>query len=184
MSEKCHPDDPRRCQHTTPHGQCEYLAVEDAKYCNYHSSGQSQRKLDLASKQRYQLDNIQLREAYTRLHDDQAYLELKDEISIVSMLLEKRINTIKTDSDLMMSVGPVNQLVQRLESMKISLMKIQQQLGLVLGKDQVRHLAVKMADILDDELGGIEDKDDRMERILKRICEAIEVAGREKSEQE
>lgn len=178
MSEKCSPDDPRRCQGVTPHGQCEYLAVEGSKFCNYHSNGAAPVKAERKKTERYMIDNQSLRSSYLRQQDDAEYLNLRDEILLATAVLERRLNTLKTDSDVIMAVGPVSQLLQRLESMKISLLKLQTQLGLVIGKDELRSLAQEIATILDEELEGIEDKDDRLDRIAERLFVAIEAAGR------
>jgi hypothetical protein len=182
MSEKCSPDDPRRCQGVTPHGQCEYLAVEGNKNCEYHSQGTGERKLTQKRVERYLIDNQDLRQSYLRQNNDAHYLDLKDEISLTHAMIERRLNAIKTDADVMMAVGPFTQLVQRLESMKISLMKLQQQLGLVLGKDELRQLASTMANVLDVELEGIEGKEEKLDRILEQIVVAIEEAGTKKEE--
>jgi len=128
-------------------------------------------------KHRYLIDNEELKKAYLRQHDDKDYLSLKDEIVLVQALLERRWNVAKTETDQIMATTVAMQLVQRLESMKVALMKIQQQLGLVLGKDQLRALAGDIATILDEELVGIEHKDIVMENIGQRIYEAIETAG-------
>ena len=180
MSEKCSPDDPRRCQNVTPHGQCQYLSVEGSERCHFHSSGGNTRQLERKRVERYLIDNEELRKSYLRQNDDAHYLDLKDEISLTHAMIERRLNSIHTDQDVMMAIGPFTQLVQRLESMKISLMKLQQQLGLVLGKDELRQLAATFAVVLDEELDGMEDKEERMERLLERLVVAIETAGTQK----
>lgn len=178
MTEKCKPDDPQRCQSVTKDGQCRYLSVEGSEHCAYHSGNQrGGDQLAHRQKERYLIDQEDLRQAYLRNNDDKGYLGLKDEISLVTALLQKRINSIATDADCTMAVGHVNILVQRLESMKINLIKIQSSLGLVLGKDELRVLARNMAQILDEELEGLDDKAERMDRIVERLFEAIETAG-------
>lgn len=178
MGEKCSIDDPRRCMGVTPHGQCEYLAVEGSKKCHYHTSGRNTRDLAKERVARYLIDNELLKESYQRQNNDKEYLDLRDEIALTQALLERRLNGIKTDTDVMMSIGPATQLLKLLESMKISLMKLQQQLGMVLGKDELRQLASDFAQILDEELEGLDDKHDRMERLLERLVVSIEEAGK------
>lgn len=178
MSEKCAPDDPNRCQAVTQHGQCVYLAVEGSQYCNFHGVGSGKRHLEQKERERYLIDQHTLRSAYQRQQDDIAYLDMKQEILLLQALLERRLNAIKCDADVLMSIGPVTQLVQRLESMKSTLLKMQQTLGLVLGKDALRGLAKEIADILDQELDGLDDKYERLERISLAIIGAIESAGK------
>ena len=178
MSEKCSPDDPRRCMGVTPHGQCEYLAVEGSEKCNYHAKGRNTRNLNKKRVDRYLIDNEQLKESYQRQNNDADYLDMRDEIALTQALLERRLNGIKTDTDVMMAIGPASQLLKLLESSKIALMKIQQQLGMVLGKDELRQLAAVFAQILDEELDGLDDKDERMDRLMERLGVALEEAGK------
>jgi CRISPR/Cas system CSM-associated protein Csm2 small subunit len=128
------------------------------------------------------IDNQELRASYLRQNNDAQYLDMRDEISLTHAMIERRLSMIKTDADVMCAIGPFTQLVQRLESMKISLMKLQTQLGLVLGKDELRQLASHLAQILDEELEGMEDKENRMDRMLERLVIAIEDAGKKKEE--
>lgn len=179
MTEKCKPDDPRRCQSVTRDGQCRYLSVDGSEHCSHHNGNQrGGNQLEQKRKDRYLIDQADLRQSYERFNDDQGYLGLKDEISLISMVLQKRINSIQSDADCTMAVGHVNLLTQRLESMKINLIKIQSSLGLVLGKDELRLLARNMAQILDEELDGLDDKAERMDRIVERLFLAIEGAGK------
>lgn len=179
MAEKCKPDDPQRCQSVTRDGQCHYLSVEGSEHCDYHC-GQKRggNQLDQRKKDRYRIDRSDFRESYQQFNDDRGYLGLKDEISLLSVILQERINSIKNEADNMMAIGHINILTQRLESMKINLIKIQASLGLVLGKDELRILARNMAQILDEELDGLSDKAERMDRIVERLFSAIEGAGK------
>lgn len=180
MTEKCKPEDPRRCQSVTKNGQCNYLSVEGSEHCFFHNGNQrGGNQLEQKRKDRYLIDQQDVRQSYERHNDDANYLGLKDEISLVTAILEKRINSIKTDADCVMGVGHIALLTQRLESMKINLIKIQSSMGLVLGKDELRILARQMAQILDEELDGLPDKSERMDRIVERLFSVIENAGRE-----
>lgn len=179
--EKCNPTDPNRCQGVTPHGQCEYPAFEGERFCKFHAHIQES-KIKRAKQERYILDSRELRAAYERQLGDVDYLSLKEEILLTQAILERRLNAIKTDADIMMAIGPLTQLIQRLESMKISLLKIQQALGMVLSKDHLRVLAREISQTLDEELEGIEDKEERIEKIAKRILAAIESAGQKEQE--
>ena len=179
MTEKCKPDDPRRCQSVTRDGQCRYLSVDGSEHCAYHNGNtRGGNQLEQKRKDRYLIDQCDMRQAYERHNDDANYLGLKDEIALLTMIFEKRINSIKTDADCVMGVGHIALLTQRLESMKINLIKIQSSMGLVLGKDELRILARNMAEILDEELEGLPDKSERMDRIVERLFLVIENAGR------
>ena len=179
MTDKCAPDDPRRCHGTTPDGQCQYLAMEGSEFCQFHSGKRrGNKQFEQKKTERYIIENQELRQAYLRQKDDRDYLNMKEEINLVAGFLEIRLNTIKTDADKVMAVGHIDMLTKRLESMKINLLKLQQSLGMVLGKDDMRALARLMAEILDEELEGVDKKEERMDAICERLFHAIEDAGR------
>ena len=179
MTDKCDPDDPRRCHGTTPDGQCQYLAMEGSEFCQFHSGKRrGNKQFEQKKTERYIIENQELRQAYLRQKDDRDYLSMKDEINLVAGYLEIRLNAIRTDADKIMAVDAVDKLTKRLESMKINLLKLQQSLGMVLGKDEMRALAGHMAEILDEELEGVDKKEERMDAIVERLYHAIENAGK------
>lgn len=185
MTDKCAPDDPRRCHGTTPDGQCQYLALEGSEFCQFHSGKRlGNKQFEEKKTERYILENQALRQSYLRQKDDREYLSMKDEINLLTGFLEKRLNIMQTDADVIMATGHVTVLMQRLESMKINLLKLQQSLGMVLGKDEMRALARLMAEILDEELEGVDKKEERMDIIVERLFHAIEDAGRHPEETE
>jgi len=176
MPERAHADDPQRCQGVGQFGQCSNLASEASTFCKAHG-GERNNKPDVRRQERYLIEEQQLRGSYLRQQDDVNYLDMRDEILLLQALLERRLNQIQTDADCMMAIGPVTQLTARLESMKVALLKINQTLGLVIGKDHLMGLARDIADILDEELQGIDNKEERLESISVRIVDAIESAG-------
>ncbi len=176
MSEKAHADDPKRCQGVTSFGQCNNLADGDSKFCSIHGANTAY-KAETRKTERYLIEEQQLRSSYLRQRDDVNYLDMRDEILLLQALLERRLNQIQTDADCMLAIGPVTQITARLESMKVALLKINQQLGLVIGKDHLLQLARSIADILDEELDGIDNKEERLESISVRIVDAIDAAG-------
>lgn len=181
MSEKCAPDDPQRCQGVTQDGQCTYLSESNSKFCSYHDSG-AVRRQKTEQKNRYIIQQEGLKQAYHRHNDDADYLDMKDDITLLHGMLEQRLNMASNVAEEMAAYKAVEGYLQRLESMKIALLKMQQQQGLVLGKDQLRVLAKEIASVLDEELEGVADKEDKIERICERLFVAIEEAGRNQDE--
>lgn len=184
MKEKCSPDDPRRCQAVTPNGQCQYLASDNDDFCDFHNHGAAKRRNQKKEVERYILDNHALRSSYERQLSDEDYLNLRREICLLEAIMEKRANMLKTDEDYMMGTSAVTTLAQRLESMKISLLKMRQSLNMVLGVDQLRAFALEIADILSEELSEVPNKEVIIEKVGQRIYEALEeVANGRKGEE-
>lgn len=174
----CPPNDPNRCHKMNHDGQCKQLSLPGTNFCEKHYTG----KWSDGQSERYMIDNQSLRDSYKRQKGDKQYLNLKEEILLIQALIEQRLQSIQTSSDLTLAVGPINMLVGRLESMKVALLKMQQQLGLVIDKDSLRQLARDIALILDEELEGLENKEVLLDRISIKIVESIEDAGKKEDE--
>jgi len=176
--EKCAPDDPRRCTGKAPDGQCVYLALEGEEKCEKHLSHYGTERFRRQKVERYLIDQQELAASYSRQHDDKNYLDMKDEILLLQALLEQKINSIASKTELITAIPGINALVQRLESMKSTLLKMQRELGKVLGKDALREFVKDLATILDEELVGVENKGVVMEAIADRIMDALDEAGK------
>ena len=175
--EKCAPDDPRRCEGKAPDGQCPYLAELDEKLCEKHLGRAGNARIRSKKVNRYLIDQQELAASYNRQQDDTNYLDMKDEILLIQALLEQKINSIDSKVELITAIPGINALVQRLESMKSTLLKMQRELGKVLGKEAIRDFVKDLATILDEELVGIENKGVMMEKIADRIIIALDEAG-------
>ena len=176
--EKCAPDDPRRCEGKAPDGQCQFLAESGEIYCEKHLGVAGRQRKRRQKVERYLIDQQELSASYKRQQDDRDYLDMKDEILLLQALLEQKINSIGTKAELITAIPGINALVQRLESMKSTLLKMQRELGKVLGKEALRDFIKELGTILDEELVGIENKGVIIERIADRICDALEEAGK------
>lgn len=175
--ELCSPDDPKRCQGSTPSGQCTYLSVpESGKFCEKHLGTRGNNKIRQQRVERYLIDQHELAASYNRQKDDRDYLDMKDEILLLQALLEQKINSITTKTELITSIPGINTLVQRLESMKSTLLKMQRELGKVLGKDVLKDFVKELGTILDEELPD-ENKAIIMERVADRALYALENLG-------
>ncbi len=174
MTEKCQPDDPRRCQGVTQNGQCQYLSSEGDRYCDFHNHGAAKRRNEKREVERYILDNQELRSSYERQHSDEDYLSLRREIDLLHAIMEKRANMLKTEADYAMGTSAIMAIAQRLESMKISLLKMKQSLNMMLSVDTLKAFALDIGDILSEELNEIPNKEVIIEKIGQRIYEALE----------
>jgi len=174
MNEKCSPDDPRRCQGVTQNGQCQYLASDGDRFCDFHNHGTAKRRNEKREVERYILDNQELRSSYERQHSDDDYLSLRREIDLLHAIMERRANMLRTEADYAMGTSAIMAIAQRLESMKISLLKMKQSLNMMLGVDQLKAFALQIADILSEELNEIPNKEVIIEQIGQRIYEALE----------
>jgi len=99
--------------------------------------------------------------------------ELRDSIGLLHMMIERRWNAIKNDSDLLQACGPLNQMLQNMDRLVNSCHKIEQNLGELLAKHAILALAKRMVEVMVEELEGIDDYEEVIDRITARLIDTI-----------
>lgn len=167
--------DPNRCQGQAPDGQCRNLAEPNDKYCRLHGSGQH--LAEQASKRSFLLAKADDRARLASVSEElEPVKELRDSIALQHMLIEKRFNLIQNDADLLASCGPLNQMLQTMERLVSACHRIETNLGELLARHAIITLAKDMVKILVDELEGIEDYEEIIDRITERLIDTIRKA--------
>ncbi len=164
--------DPHRCKGAAPDGQCRNQALHNNDYCKVHSGGidhlpDEQRRGFLLAKAE---DKTRLTSISSTL---EPVKELRDAISLTHMLIEKRWNLVKDNSDLLMACGPLNQLIQTMEKLVNSCHRIETNLGELLARNAILALAKEMVRIVIDELEGIDDYEEIIDRITTRLVDTV-----------
>jgi hypothetical protein len=108
--------------------------------------------------------------------------ELRDSIALLHMMIERRWNAIKDDGDLLQACGPLNQMIQNMDRLVNSCHKIEQNLGQLLAKHAILALAKRMVEIIVEELEGIENYEEVVDRITARLIDTIRGADNAEKE--
>ena len=140
-------DDPRRCQCTrTQYGQCMNKAVEGSDYCIAHGGHNAINKRNKNNMRNYVLTKWQARmERHKEAPDIKS---LRDEVAILRMLMEERLNHCKDDLDLILQSGPISDLVMKIDKLVNSCHKLEGSLGQLLDKQAVLHFASEVIDVI------------------------------------
>lgn len=173
MSEKCDLNDPRRCIGVSAKGQCDYLAIEGSRYCDFHQQLGHKKETQKAIDQ-FLIEREELRNPYQRFSRESNYLDMRQTIGLLKMMIERRLNHAKNENDEIASFRDVESYIAKLTSMAIALQKLQEQMGLVLGKDELRHFAKDIGTILNEELEGVDGKEAKIDAICERIFESLD----------
>ena len=166
------PADPRRCQAVTAHGQCSHLSVEGGHNCIAHGGI---RTIEAQQKEKY--NNYLLNTWQASIDSKKRSPELKslrDEIAILRMLLEARLNQCTTAPDLMLHSSAISDMAMKIEKTVQSCHKLEQKMGAVLDKQQILDFASQVISIVSLVLDGHPEK---IEQISNRILEAIGQLG-------
>jgi hypothetical protein len=89
------------------------------------------------------------------------------------MMIEKRWNLVKDDGDLLQACGPLNQMLQNMDRLVNSCHKIEQNLGQLLAKQAILALAKRMVEVMVEELEGIDNYEEIVDRITARLIDTI-----------
>jgi len=165
-------DDPRRCHGATSGGQCWNVSVEGTNLCEVCSHG----TLSMANRHQYLLTDPKYQTRLLELSEAEGIKSLRDEVAIARMLIEERLNKVKTDADLLSACGAINSLLLTVEKLVSRSHILEQNLGQLYHRSTIVQLMHAFVQIVDEEVhdltGGVEAKD----RIVARIYEAAHSA--------
>jgi len=161
-------DDPRRCQGQTKFGQCTIMAVEGSDYCRLHGGACVEQR-----KQKLKIRNLRLtkyKAEIQRLGNSDHILNLRDEIAVLRMVLEKHINNIASDSDMLLATPAISDLCTKIERTVASCYKIEERTGQLLSIEQLGAFAIKIIDVVNEQVKDPTAK----EVIAKTILTAVQ----------
>jgi hypothetical protein len=143
-------DDPRRCQGMVKNNQCILVRVEGSDYCAAHGGNIALIKQSNEAVSRYRLTKWQAQ--VERFKSDSDLKSLKDEIGILRVLLEERLNSCGSTVDLMLHTGPISDLVCKIEKLVKSCHDIDIDFQNLLDKQQVLNIADQIINILSENI--------------------------------
>jgi hypothetical protein len=167
------PADPRRCQAPDRMGQCWNVAEPGCDYCRKHAGTDKDSAKQI---RQYQLTNARLRQRLSQKTDHDQITSLREEIGLTKILIEELMNSCKTDTELLAHTGTFNQLAMTLEKLIKTSHQMEQSLGLLLSKPTLVVLGQDIIHILIEELKGVPEYEERIDRITGRMIDTIEHA--------
>jgi len=172
------PDDPERCQSNAANGQCGLKAVKNSKFCHLHGGYAVEKKNEKEQVRIYHLNRW--RADLERHADNPGIKSLREEIGILRMVLETRLNSIHDVGDLMIHSNTINETVKSIEKLVVSCHKIEDKMGELIDKKALQHIATRIISAISqtfhdqpEKLGELADK------IVSIIQEGAQVASEE-----
>ncbi len=163
-------DDPNRCQYIRPtHGQCDNKACDGSTYCPAHGGNRGAQ-----TKQKKKLRNYRLNKYKNRIakkSNSSDILSLKDEIGILRLLIEEKINRCTNGNDIIMMSGPLSDLIMKVERMVSSCTKLESRLGNFLDKNSIIQFAQTIVKIIAENITD----ETVLETISDQILEVLDV---------
>ena len=138
--------DPERCQAVTKNGQCPSRSTPERKYCLAHGGTPDTR----TGLRNYRL--TKWRSVVEEQAASPAIKSLRDEIGILRVLMQERLNRIDDTNDLILQSGPISDLVLKIERLVAYCHRLEGSLGQTLDKTAVLNFAGIVIGILQTAL--------------------------------
>jgi len=174
--EKCDgPADPYRCQAITQQGQCtnKGTRLEENTYgafCRVHGGNKTQEAFQATKARNYRLTKFQA--ALERQSDSSAIKSLREEIGILRMLMEEKLNRCTDMAGLLLESQQISDLVLKIEKLVVSCHRLEGSMGQTLDKQAILQFASEIITIIGTKLEG-------QEQIIEEIAnEIVVVVGR------
>lgn len=153
--------DPNRCQGVAAYGQCVNKAMVGSTFCLVHG-GPSAIYATAAKERR----NYRLTKWQARLEQQASAPQIKslrEEIGILRMLMEERLNTCTNATELLMYSQPIAELVLKIEHVVASCHKLEEKLNIVVDRQAILQFASEVITAISehvttDVLQAISDK--------------------------
>lgn len=164
-------DDPRnQCQAIGGTGQCPFEKIEGTDYCARHQGNNKGNQR--AESRKYMFAKWE--QKFGAKADHPNIHSLNEEIAVLQMTLETRINNCKDDTELLMYSGQITNLVEKIAVVNEKWHKIKMQTNAVMDKQQALQFITALSEIIDEELGDVPDKGDIMKKISDRMISDLQ----------
>lgn len=162
------PDQPNRCQGITAHGQCQMIAEENGKFCLMHGGGRHNAAIKNKELKNYRLTKFKQRAE--ELSNSSTLSSLTDEVAILRILIEEKVNRCKDTSDLLLSSGPLSDLIIKCSTLVEKCQRLENRLNNLLDRTRVTQFAQICVEIISNYVQE-NDMDQVSEEILKALGE-------------
>lgn len=135
-------DDPRQCDI----GGCKNIAVEGSKFCLAHGGRHAAEAAEKQRMRNYQLAKFHVRA--NELAESKEITSLRDEVGLLRLLIEAKINHCKDTTDLLLISGPLSDLLMKSEKLVTSMEKLENRMGQHLDKTKVVQIAQTLIEII------------------------------------
>jgi hypothetical protein len=177
-------DSPDRCRaNVAGSRQCSLKASPGSFYCQLHMGYDAQIKAKAESARNYQL--TKWRANLDRHAGSSNIKSLREEIGILRMVMEEKLNGIQSEGELLLASGEISDLVRNIERTVVSCHRIEDRMGECLDKHAVNHIALRILAIITDTFA---DQPEKLaivgERILTVVKEGAAAVAMEDSDLE
>jgi glutamine synthetase adenylyltransferase len=147
------------------------VATEHSSYCLAHGGNKAEQTARLQSLNNYRLTRANAR--LLELAHNPNLKNLRDEVAILRIMLEERLNSCKDAVDMMTQSGALVDLITKIQLLVISAAKLERVAGDLLDRSALINFANEVVTIISEEVTDAA----QISRISDRIFEATSRAS-------
>lgn len=165
------PDHPNRCQaiDNATGNQCNYKSVHNGTYCMRHGGHKQLERMRKESLRNYHL--TKWRDRVLQKADSPDIKSIRDEVGILRMMLETKLNMCNSETDLMLNTHAISDMVLKIEKLVASCHKLETHLGQTLDKSAVLTFASKLIHIITEVVTDESLVEELSTRIMRELGE-------------
>ena len=137
------------------------------EYCEAHGGNWAIDRETKNSMRNYNL--TKWRAQVAKKTDNEGIKSLRDEIAILRVVLEERLNRCSDATDLILQSGPISDMVMKIERVVTSCHKLEGSMGQLLDKQAILQFATLVIGIVSEEVAD----EASIEKISDRLLQAI-----------
>jgi len=167
--ERVDKDDPHRCQGVCPtKGQCINKANDNSDFCPAHGGNRGEQTAKKQEMRNYRLARFKSR--LIELGNSDGVMNLRDEIAILRILIEEKLNRATDTHSLILMSGPLSDLVVKVEKLVTSANRLESRLGGLLDRAKIVQFAQSIVQIIGKHITD----EDQLETISADILKTLE----------
>jgi len=148
--------------------QCQNTRCPPSTRCPLHGANKQIEAAERKSLNMYRLAKFQARVNELKEHND--VKSLRNEIGILRMILEEKMNRASNESELILMAGPLSDLVMKIEKLVSSCQRLENSLGNLLDKQQMKNIASQLMQTLSEVVDTLPLDDETKGNILELVA--------------
>ena len=162
--------DPNRCKGSVGHGQCMYAAVEGSDYCRVHARAYAAPEKGM---RRYLFAKAADQARLAQLSEGDDIKSLREEMSLVTMMIEEQWNTANTPLERQQMHARINTLLQTLDKLTKTSSQLEERRGSVLAKATLYHIGQQICLKLIERLGSLPNAEQLLTQLHGDVISVI-----------
>lgn len=167
---------PEQCEGIKPSGnRCQNKKLEDCDYCS--ACGGAVQAKNKEKNRIYSINLAKYRDRVNHLSDHSEIKSLREEIGILRMVLEERLNSIKSPVELVSHMHTISDTILKIEKLVTSCHKLEKSMGQHLDKTAIMQFGQEIVQIITthvDDTKAIDNIINDLTKLTERIFNETE----------